>query len=66
MMKQEVAKSVETGIQDTNSRVTRNGRRIENLEVASRKYNLVINGLPAGNKQDRFPMKQKSIVFYAT
>ncbi len=52
MIKQEVAKSVETGIQDTNSRVTRNGRRIENLEVASRKYNLVINGLPAGNKLD--------------
>jgi hypothetical protein len=52
IIKQEVAKSVETGIQDTNSRVTRNGRRIENLEVASRKYNLVITGLPAGNKLD--------------
>jgi hypothetical protein len=39
---------VETGIQDTNSRLNRNGRRIENLEVRSvfsNKYLLPQNSL---------------------
>jgi hypothetical protein len=38
---------VETGIQDTNTRINRNSRRIENLEVGSRKYNLIVGGLVA-------------------
>ncbi len=58
---QEVAKSVEVGIQDTNSRVNRNVKRIELLEVHSKKYNLILSGLPLERKLER-PQHLEKIV----
>jgi len=50
---QEITKSVEVGIQDTNSRVNRNVKRIEMLEIQSKKYNLILSGLPSERKLER-------------
>ena len=52
---------METGIQDTNSRVTRNGRRVENLEVSSRKYNLIITGLGSERRLERHAHLEKVV-----
>jgi hypothetical protein len=52
---------VETGIQDTNSRLTRNSRRIENLEVSSRKYNVLIGGLASDRRLERHAHLEKGV-----
>lgn len=63
---QEVAKSVEVGIQDTNSRVNRNVKRVEMLEVHSKKYNLILSGLPVERKLERHQHLEKIVSDFFT